>query len=100
MALSPEAERFYFRWLGKASLYSQPTLEAAYDKFFTLYVLFNRFYQEATLRLAATDPTMPTRIYEVDAATQHVVRYLGPVFWTESYTRMQELAWPYDQSRT
>lgn len=50
--LSPELEYFVSEWLDKASRYPDNTTEGCYDKFFTLYVAFNRLYAEATFELA------------------------------------------------
>jgi hypothetical protein len=49
--LSPEFERFYHEWLQKAELYTDDSIESCYDKFFTLFVVFNRLYAEATFEL-------------------------------------------------
>ena len=50
--LSPELERFYNEWLQKADHYTDDSIESCYDKFFTLFVVFNRLYAEATFVLA------------------------------------------------
>jgi hypothetical protein len=50
--LSPEFERFISGWLDKADQYSVTSTDDCYDKFFTLFVVFNRLYAEATFDLA------------------------------------------------
>lgn len=50
--LSPELERFVSEWLAKANQYSERSIDNCYDKFFTLFVVFNRLYAEATFEMA------------------------------------------------
>ena len=50
--LSPELDRFCTEWLAKAAPYSVSSVDECYDKFFTLFVVFNRLYAEATFELA------------------------------------------------
>jgi hypothetical protein len=52
MSLSPETATFCDNWRAKAHSYSTTDVRDAFDKFFTLYVVFNRLYAEATFRLA------------------------------------------------
>ncbi len=79
MALSPEFREFYFRWREKAQTY-QSDLQQSFDKFFTLYVLFNRLYTEATFRLVQTGRLKimnRNRFPDARAAQEYVVQYLG-----------------------
>jgi hypothetical protein len=41
--------RFCRRWLEKASLYDDQTLDGAFDKFFSVFVAFNRLYSHVSL---------------------------------------------------
>jgi hypothetical protein len=50
--LSPELDRFVRDWLAKAGNCPDSSVEGCYDKFFTLFVVFNRLYSEATFELA------------------------------------------------
>jgi hypothetical protein len=52
MAISPELLMFIQNWRVKAEAYSDEEIGDAFDRFFTLYVAFNRLYAEATFRLA------------------------------------------------
>lgn len=77
--LSPEFEGFFSRWRKKAEGY-RPELQESFDKFFTLYVLFNRLYTEVTYRLGqagkinlANRSTFP----DAEAAQEYVVQFLG-----------------------
>lgn len=51
MAISPELQAFCASWRQKAAGYDWD-IRGAFDRFFTLYVVFNRLYAEATFRLA------------------------------------------------
>jgi hypothetical protein len=50
--LSPEFHRFHADWLAKADQYTGADLQSAFDRFFTLFVIYNRLYAEATFQLA------------------------------------------------
>lgn len=50
--ISPELQNFYERWLRKAREYRSDNLQDCFDKFFTLFVAYNRLYAELTLSLA------------------------------------------------
>ena len=50
-------ERFCERWIDKADAYRSNDLEDLFDRFFTLFVAYNRFYSAAAeLHRAAIDP--------------------------------------------
>lgn len=49
--LSSELEQFVDGWLERANNYSDDCVEDCYNKFFTLFVIFNRLYAEATFEL-------------------------------------------------
>ena len=50
--LAQHFKTFCNDWLSKAKEYDDQSLEGCYDKFFTLFVVFNRLYAEATFELA------------------------------------------------
>jgi hypothetical protein len=52
MPLSDRLRTFADNWRGKAQAYTVDDLGGAFDRFFTLYVVFNRLYVEATYRRA------------------------------------------------
>ena len=79
MAHSPEFREFYSRWKEKSRAY-QSDLQGSFDRFFTLYVLFNRLYTEATFRLGQRGDVKITnrnRFPDAEAAQEYVVQYLG-----------------------
>jgi len=50
--LNSEFTEFYRRWKEKAEGYRDENLKDVFDKFFTLYVLYNRLYAEVTFQMA------------------------------------------------
>lgn len=79
MAHSPEFREFYSRWKEKARAY-QSDLRGSFDRFFTLYVLFNRLYTEVTFRLGQRGIVKITnwnRFPDAEAAQEYVVQYVG-----------------------
>ncbi len=78
--LSWEFQEFYRIWLEKAENYSNSDLRDLFDKFFTLYVLYNRVYAEATFELARNNQINlqnRERFPDSKAATTYIVHFLG-----------------------
>lgn len=78
--LSSEFNAFYVNWRAKADQYNGDDLQSAFDRFFTLFVIYNRLYAEATFQLAregrvnlATRKSFP----DGKAATDYVMQLLG-----------------------
>jgi hypothetical protein len=77
MALSPELATFCEHWRTKANEYDGG-VGAAFDKFFTLYVVFNRLYAEATFRLARRgDVRLRDRFPDSQGAQEYVLQFCG-----------------------
>lgn len=55
MSFSEGFERFYRGWTDKAARITDSTRDNCFDKFFTLFVIYNRLYAEATYYLARED---------------------------------------------
>lgn len=80
MALSSECNTFYESWLTKANDYSIDSLTEAFDRFFTLYVVFNRLYAEAAFRLARRgliNFDSRDRFPDSKASQEYLLQYLG-----------------------
>ncbi len=78
--LSPEFNEFYKSWLEKAEQYNNYDLRDYFDKFFTLYILYNRLYAEATFVLARSggiDLSKMTSFPDSKAAKEYVLQFLG-----------------------
>jgi hypothetical protein len=75
MALSTELETFCGSWHMKANAYAAD-VPGTYDKFFTLYVVFNRLYAEATFRLAKRGLVrLRERFPDANGAQDYVLQY-------------------------
>lgn len=77
--LSSEYNEFYNAWIAKAAEYQGYDLRNAVDLFFTLFVIYNRLYVEATFQLVregriklAKNKPIPDR----KAATDYVMQFL------------------------
>lgn len=78
--LSSELERFIDNWLFKAEQYSNTSVEECYDKFFTLFVVFNRLYAEATFELARrgeAEINQNRSLPDKDGATKYTLKMIG-----------------------
>jgi hypothetical protein len=80
MALSRQLKEFHSRWMAKARHRGQPSLRQSFDRFFTLYVVFNSLYVEVTFRLASQGCVKienRNRFPDSEAAQEYVVQFLG-----------------------
>ena len=78
--LSPELDRFCNQWLAKSARYRETSVQGCYDKFFTLFVVFNRLYAEATFELARRgeirlQPNRP--LSDKKGATEYTLKMIG-----------------------
>jgi hypothetical protein len=78
--LSPELERFCTEWVARADQYPDMSVEGCYDRFFSLFVVFNRLYAEATFELARRGsirlrPGRP--LPDREGATNHTFELIG-----------------------
>lgn len=73
--LSNELINFCNRWLDKADTYTNNSTEEVFDKFFSLYVVYNAIYSEATLKLKEKNSKISAgdRI----SATENISKYIG-----------------------
>lgn len=83
MPLSPEFEEFYQSWLQKADEYSSNEIKECFDKFFTLFVIYNQLYAEATFVLARKNLiniSSRTSFPDSTAAKTYVLQYVKSNF--------------------
>ncbi len=73
--LSNELITFCNRWLEKADKYTNDTTEEVFDKFFSLYVVYNAIYTEATSELKEKNSKVSTR--DRQSATENIPVYIG-----------------------
>ena len=80
MALSDHFKQFHSRWMTKATHHDRKGLNHSFDRFFTLYVLFNHLYAETTFRLASQGRVKiknRNRFPDAEAAQEYVVQFLS-----------------------
>ena len=78
VVISQELWDFYERWRQKADEYASEDLRDCFDKFFTLFVVYNRLYAELGLSLARRRPRFsPTYLSDAHVAKRIVPQYLG-----------------------
>ncbi len=91
MALSPELATFCQNWRAKAETYSSENIRDAFDRFFTLYVAFNRLYAEATFRLARRGQVrLRDRFPDSHGAREYVLQFCGAGALTRTWEDNQE----------
>ncbi len=88
--ISTELQDFYKRWRRKAHAYRAGTLQGCFDRFFTLYVAYNRLYAEVSLSQARKHQHQLGRrdyYYTSDSygAKDAVREYLGTDFLWNSF---------------
>lgn len=79
--ISQELREFCERWFQKARGYQGQSIRECFDKFFTLFIVYNRLYAELTLswartgriKLGSRNPSLP----DAKAAKEYVHSYLG-----------------------
>lgn len=93
MALSLVIELFVERWLQKAEAIqlNQNDLASYLDKFFTLFVIYNRLYMEATFQMwrdGVLEPHPPEKnnFPDSNAAKKYTAKFLTPPSIIQSLT--------------
>ncbi len=80
MSVNPEFENFINSWLEKAQHIQLSDLSSHFDRFFTLYVVYNRLYAETTFILArkgSLNLEKRTSFPDREAATSYVCKFFG-----------------------
>lgn len=77
--ISQELRGFCERWFQKARGYQGQSIQECFDRFFTLFIVYNRLYAELTLSWARTGRIQlrGRSLPDEKAATQYVHSYLG-----------------------
>jgi len=79
MSVNSEFKHFIQSWQEKADGIEPTDIDGCFDRFFTLYVIYNRLYAEATFILARggqPDLSKRTSFPDKCAATRYVSQYL------------------------
>jgi hypothetical protein len=77
--MNQEIRNFCNSWIAKANGYENDSLQHVFDKFFTLYVVYNRLYVEATFRMSnRQEINIRNRnsFPDSQAAKSYVIQYL------------------------
>ncbi|MFV8271264.1 hypothetical protein ACNQGP_15195 [Flavobacterium sp. GT2N3] len=82
--MTEQFRNFYGNWLGKADAYNGNTLSNHFDKFTSLYVVYNSLYMEVTTELMKNGSNVTHNFKDKTAATEYVMRYLKPTFYHEN----------------
>ena len=93
--LSPEFVTFHSNWRAKADGYTDGTLESAFDRFFTLFVIYNRLYAEVAFHLARKHQLKlndRTSFPDRDAAINYVAQFIGAATVIELFEANPESA--------
>jgi len=93
MSLSVEFDKFYHSWIKKAGNYKTGNIRGCFDKFFTLFVIYNRLYAEATFVLARRNLiNISKRTYFPDstAAKTYVLQYITSNYFIQELENDQE----------
>ncbi len=83
--LNDELIRFCNRWLEKAEKYGEST-EDVFDKFFSLFVVYNAIYFEVTQQLRSTNKSISCK--DGDSAIQNIPLYIGQDILSEKLFTM------------
>lgn len=78
--IAPHFERFCDEWLTRAEQCNVDSIDGCYDKFFTLFVVFNRLYAEATFELARRGEVTIKQnrsLPDQKGATEYTLRFVG-----------------------
>ena len=77
--ISQELREFCERWFQKAREYHGQSIQECFDRFFTLFIVYNRLYAELTLSWARTGKIVirGRSLPDALAARQYVHNYLG-----------------------
>jgi len=77
---------FCGNWGAKAEAYSREEIGGAFDRFFTLYVIFNRLYAEATFRLARRGQVkLRNRFPDSNGAQEYLLQFCGAETLTRAW---------------
>jgi hypothetical protein len=67
----------YNNWNAKVDSITGDDLPSIYDKYMTLFVIYNNLYNQVPGALIAMGTAVPNQIYDNKKATEFVVKYLG-----------------------
>ncbi|MCL0019113.1 hypothetical protein MKT11_008535 [Providencia rettgeri] len=87
MALHPHVGEFYAHWLEKSDGYKDETISSYFNKSFSLFVLYNKLYAEATFilnRRGEIEVNQSRGFPDRRGATSYAPQYIGHVILNEA----------------
>lgn len=88
--VTQQLKDFYANWLAKADSYQANTLANHFDKFTSLYVVFNSLYMQVMTELATSGVNVAKDFRDKKAATDYVVQYLKSKYFISQLLNNQE----------
>lgn len=77
---------FYHNWSNKANGIIGNSLAEVYDKYMTLFVIYNNLYNQIPTKLISKGIAVPDKIYDNNAATDFTIKLLGADEFMEELT--------------
>jgi hypothetical protein len=75
--ITPSFIEHYNNWTAKVNAITGTDLNSVYDRYMTLYVIYNNLYTHVPPVLIQKGIPVPNQIYDNKKATEWVVKYLG-----------------------
>lgn len=75
--LTNELQEWYQNWRTKEGTYKSEELQDIYDRYSTLFTIYNKLYNQLPPRLKAKGYVLPNRLLDSVSSTQYVVNFLS-----------------------
>jgi hypothetical protein len=82
--MTPQLIQFYTNWLEKADGYEGDSLANHFDRFTSLYVVYNSLYMDVMNELVISGANIPLGFKDKKAASDYVIQYLRGKFFIDS----------------
>lgn len=74
--MTAQFKQFYSNWLTKVNSYEENNLSDIYDKFVSLFVLYNFLYNQIHDKLVVAEILKPGRLFDKNMATKDVLKFI------------------------
>ncbi len=81
---------FYKNWIAKADSYTEDSLPNHFDRFVSMYIIFNSLYMKIADELVLDGYDLPKKFSDNKAATQNVVQFLKSNFYINNLLNDEE----------
>ena len=82
--MTPQLIQFYNNWLGKADGYEGENLADHFDRFTSLYIVYNSLYMDVMNELVISGKHIPLDYKDKKAASDYVIQYLKSKFFIDN----------------